>query len=605
MRMRSVLILAALLVLGGSATGSQPGGVPPDWATPAELANFEATPSYADTVAFLNRISHATPAVRLESFGRSGEGRDMVVAVVSTAGALTPEAAAARGLPVVMVQNGIHAGEIDGKDACLAILRDFAVGRYRGLLDGIVLLVVPVYNVDGHERVSPFNRANQDGPHAGMGFRTTTAGYDLNRDFLKLESPEARALIGLVNRWRPQLHVDVHVTDGVDHGWVLTWGCAEAPQLAPSVDRWVAAHLTPALAATEAAGFPCGPYVDLVDRDDPGKGFSSFVGGGRYSTGYFPLRNRASILIETHSYKPYERRVRSVEAFLLALLAEVSRDPRALRQAVSEAEARTVALGRGDAPPSEVALSFAENPEPDRILFPVYAWSREVSTVTGQPLTVYRRGEVNEIEVPWFHRPSITLTALRPRGYLVPPGWPQIEQRLADHGLRVERLRAAVELEVETARVTTPKFEAQPYQGHLRVEGSVTRAAERRRLPAGTLWVPADQPDFEVAVQLLEPESPESLFAWGFLSTVLEQREYIDTRNLERLAREMLADPAVAAEWSRALADEKLAGDRRARVQWWYRRTPYWTVQEVGLLPAYRLNRPATLSTEPWPGPSR
>jgi hypothetical protein len=357
------------------------------------------------------------------------------------------------------------------------------------------------------------------------------------------------------------------------------------------VDAWLAAHLPPVLAATAAAGHRNGPYVDLVDRADPAKGFTSRVAEPRYATNYYPLRNRPSVLVETHSYKPYRDRVLANRDFLAALVAEVNRDPSSLVEAVAAAEARTVALGRPGAPPSDAVLTWADAPEPDRIRFPVYDWSLVPSEVTGRAIVAYRPGEVREIEVDWRHRARADKAVPRPRGYLVRPGWGAIEERLIAHGLRLRRLGRPLELEVEAIRVADPNYAAAPYQGLTAVTATAERATERVTMPAGSIWVAADQPDFEVAVQLLEPEAPDSLFAWGMLSTVLERKEYIDVRGLEVLARELLADPArpeLAAAWRRALADPAFAADAQARWLWWYRRTPYWD-ERIGLLPYVRV----------------
>jgi len=569
-----------------------------DWQTPVETADFEATPSYEETIAFLRQIEKRMPEMKLSFYGTSPQGRPMPLVVVSREKAFTPADAARAGKPVVMIQNGIHAGEIDGKDACLMILRDLALGRHRELLDRMTLLILPIYNVDGHERVSPYNRPNQDGPRQGMGFRTTSSGLDLNRDHLKVASVEAQALMALVSAWRPHLHVDDHVTDGVDHDWVLTWSWAEAPQAPLPVDLWLRDHLPKALAATEKAGHRAGPYVDLKDGNDPSKGFSSWVGAPRYATGYYPLRNRPSILVEMHSYKPYRQRVLANRDFLLAVLAEVASDPMGLTHAVAEAEAATVALGRPDAKPSTMAVVYDESEAADTIRFPVYAHELGSSVVTDAPLLRYRRGQVQEMEVPWYHRPKVTLTLPRPRGYLVLPGWPQIEQRLHTHGLRVETVREAAEIEVETIRVSDPKFAERPYQGLHRVQAKAERRTERRSIPAGALWVPADQPDFAIAVQLFEPEAVDSLLSWGLLSSIFEQKEYIDSRVLEELAGEMVKDPKTADALQGAMKDEKFAKDPFARYLWWYRRTPYWD-ETIGLLPIYRVMQAPALKTEP------
>jgi len=565
--------------------------------TRAEASNFEATSTYAETLDFLRKLQPHFPEMYLGFYGTSGEGRALPFVVISREKAFTGRKALKLGKPIVLIQNGIHAGEIDGKDASLMLLRDLALGGHPGILDAVTLVVLPIYNVDGHERISPYNRPNQNGPRQGMGFRTTTSGLDLNRDYLKISSEEARSLIALVNAWRPHLHVDDHVTDGVDMDWVLTWSWAEAPQAPAPVDAWLRAHMPAVLAATTKAGHRVGPYVDLVDRNDPAQGFSSWVGQPRYSTGYFPLRNRPSILVENHSYKPYKQRVLANRDFLWALLDEVARNPAALTRAVAAAEAAEIARGKPDAPPSEVAVDVEQSEAADRIRLPIYAGEMKTSVVSGQPILTFRRGEVKEIEVPWIHKPRIVKSL--PRGYLVLPGWPQIETRLRGHALRVERLAQPVEIEVEAMRVSDPKPAAASYQGLTRLTARVERAVERRRIPAGALWVPADQPDFEVAVQLLEPEAPDSLLSWGLLSSLFEGKEYADPRVLEGLAADLLKDPKIVAEWRAALKDEKLAADPQARYQWWFRRTPYWDAT-IGLLPYFRVMKAPALSTRPW-----
>lgn len=609
-RFRQILLAWALLAAPAAAARSQEAavaaeGLTAEWLTPAENASFEATPSYEETLAFLRKVQSRLPEMELGFFGSSAQGRPLPFIVVSKEKAFSAGEARKVGKPILLIQSGIHAGEIDGKDATLLILRDFALnralGRHREILEALTLVFVPIYNVDGHERVSPYNRPNQDGPRRGMGFRTTAGGHDLNRDFLKLSTPEARALISLVASWRPHLHVDNHVTDGVDHDWVLTWSWAEAPQTPAPVDAWLRAHMPAVLAATEKAGHRNGPYVDLEDRNDPAKGFSSWVGEPRFSSGYFPLRNRPSILVEMHSYKPYRQRVLANRDFLLALFAEVAHDPAALTRAVAEAEAATVALGKPDAPPSQVVVEYSASPEKDEIRFPVYTFEKRPSLVTGGSVLHYERGKVQEIVVPWQHKARIAKALARPRGYFVLPGWPEIAERLRWHGLRAERLTAPAELAVETMRVADPDFADRPYQGLTRVTARVERREERRTLPAGTLWIPADQPDFEVAVQLLEPEAPDSVLSWGLLSTVFEQKEYIDGRVLEGLARKMLEDAQIAAAWQEALKDEKFAADPGARYFWWYRRTPYWD-ETVGLVPVFRaMAAPAGLKTQAWP----
>ena len=578
--------------------------LPEEWLTVAEKTEFRATSSYDQTMVYLYQLEAAAPElIRVTDFGRSGQGRPLPLVIVSSEGAFTPEAAAATGKPVLLIQSCIHAGEVDGKDATLMVLRDIALGRRSELAKGAVTLFAPIYNADGHEHVSIYNRSNQNGPVEGMGYRATANGINLNRDFLRLVSPEAKALAKLVTTWNPHLHVDNHVTNGSDHAWVLTWLVAEAPELAPQLDAWVGAHLPKVLAEIEADGHPNGPYVNHISRSDPTAGMIWDVTQPRYSSGYFPLRNRVSILIEMHAHKPFRDRVLANRAFIDELIDEVGRSGRELVKAVNEAEGATVAMGVADAEPSMVVVRWKLGDEGEPITWPAYDWTIEDSEVIGGQRVRYRPGKIREVELEWRHLQEAELTLARPRGYLVLAGWPQIEELVAGHGLRTFRLSQDTELEVETVRLSSPEFATSSFQGVVMVEDfEVSRQPEKRSIPAGSLWIPADQPSFEVAVQLFEPEAPDSMVRWGVVSSLFERKIYIGPDLLEQLAKEMLTDDKVRSEWESALEDLDFAGNTGARYMWWYKRTPYWD-ETVGLLPVMRVMAPVDLDLEPWSRP--
>jgi hypothetical protein len=577
---------------------------PEEWLTVAEKTDFRATSSYDQTMVYLYRLEAAAPElIRVTDFGRSGQGRPLPLVIVSADGAFTPEAAAATGKPILLIQSCIHAGEVDGKDATLMVLRDIALGSRPELAKGPVTLFAPIYNADGHEHVSIYNRSNQNGPVEGMGYRATASGINLNRDFMRLVSPEAKALARLVATWNPHLHVDNHVTNGSDHAWILTWSVAEAPQLSPKLDSWVGSHLPNVMTKIEADGHPNGPWVSHVSRSDPAAGMIWDVAHPRYSTGYFPLRNRPSILIEMHAHKPFRDRVLANRAFIDALIEEVSRSGVELVRAVDEAEAATVKMGAAGAEPSKVAVRWKVAEEGETIVWPAYDWTLEDSTVMGGKRVEYHPGKIREVELEWRHLPVVELTLPRPRGYLVLAGWPQIEELVIGHGLRASRLSDDTELEVETMRLANPRLATSPYQGVVMIEDfEVSREMEKRSIPAGSLWIPADQPSFEVAVQLFEPEARDSIVRWGVVSSLFERKIYIGSDLLEQLAKEMLADENIRSDWEAALEDPKFAKDPSARYMWWYRRTPYWD-ETVGLLPVMRVMAPADLDLEPWPHP--
>ena len=292
-----------------------------DWQTPAEKSAFVTTPNYDDTLAYLERLAKAAPGkIRLERFGTTGQGRPMMVVVASGSGHFTPEAARATKLPVVLVQAGIHSGEIEGKDAGLMLLRDFAVtGKLPHLLDRAVLVFIPVYNIDGHEKSSPYNRINQNGP-AEMGARGQAQYLNLNRDYVKADAPETRAWLKLWQRWRPDFLIDIHTTDGADYQYDLTWYLEDPHKLRCRRQR-LAATGDGAGASRLRIARASGVHLSGVQgRRDPLKGIENFGSGARFSTGYAALQNRPALLIETHMLKSYAVRVKATYDLVSLLL---------------------------------------------------------------------------------------------------------------------------------------------------------------------------------------------------------------------------------------------------------------------------------------------
>jgi hypothetical protein len=258
-------------------------------------------------------------------------------------------------------------------------------------------------------------------------------------------------------------------------------------------------------------------------------------------------------------------------------------------------------MGGEDAEPSEIVLRWKVAEEGEEITWPAYDWSVEESTVTGGTRVEYHPGKARGVELEWRHLPVAELTLARPRGYLVLAGWPQIEELVAGHGLRASRLTNDTDLEVETIRLSSPEFATSSYQGVVMIRDfEVSRQREQRSIPTGSLWIPADQPSFEVAVQLFEPEAPDSIVRWGVVSSLFERKIYIGLDRLEELADEMLADDSIRREWETALEDSDFADDRTARYLWWYQRTPFWD-ETVGLLPVMRVMNPVAIELEPWP----
>ena len=236
---RSAVLVLFAAVIAAAASADDRVAISPDLFTKAELTAFRATETLEEATAFLQKLANLSPYLHLEWYGTSGQGRRMPVVIVSREKQFSPEERLRITKPVVLILNSIHGGEVDGTDACLILLRDIALTNRPEILDGVTLVVVPVYNVDGFSRVSKYSRPNQNGPEDGMGFRTNARGLDLNRDWLKADAPETRALLALANAWKPDLFIDDHVTDGADFQATLTLSYLNEPSTAKPLTDWL------------------------------------------------------------------------------------------------------------------------------------------------------------------------------------------------------------------------------------------------------------------------------------------------------------------------------------------------------------------------------
>jgi murein tripeptide amidase MpaA len=566
--------------------------VPAEWETHAEKTNYRETPRYAETVAYCERLAAATPLIRLTSFGQSGEGRDLPLLIATEGETFTPETARQANKPIVLIQACIHAGEPDGKDAGLALLRDIAITRTRAhLLKQVVILFMPIYNADGHERFGPYNRINQNGP-AEMGWRTTTAYLNLNRDYMKADAPETRAWLGLWNTWRPDLFVDCHVTDGADYRYNITYHHEHHDGVPPSVLAWerdVFDKRVPPL--VEAEGNILSWYLEFKDNRDLTKGIVDFSGSPRFSTGYVPLRNRPGILIETHMLKEYEPRVRGTYDLLRFALEEANRDPEGLLQAGRVADEEAVKKGQTYDPSRKYPLTFELTDKSIPYQLKAVEYHTEQSTVSGALRVVFGT-EPLDLTVPMYKafRPKILVSP--PLYYIVPPQWKHVIAVLQAHGLHLQRTVESGRIEVESYRFTDVALPTVSFEGRSMPSYQTEPVGESRTFPAGSVIVALAQCGAPVAIQLLEPQAPDSFVAWGFFNAIFEQKEYSEDYVSEKLAREMMADdPELRNEFEQRLASNPtFAASPHQRLQFFYRRSPYWD-PELNLYPVGRITR--------------
>jgi murein tripeptide amidase MpaA len=560
-----------------------------DLRTTAEVSAYTQTGRYEEVERLCAAYARRWPArVRCIEFGRTPEQRPMLALVASDSGALDAAAARARNLPVVLFQGGIHAGEIDGKDAGFSALRDLLEGReFADALQKVTVLFVPVYNVDGHERFGRWNRPNQDGPEA-TGWRTTAQNLNLNRDYTKADAPESRAMLRLLDEWDPILYADLHVTDGARFRVDLSVEVEPGDGWDLALGRTGHALRDAVIARLQEQGFVALPfYPAFVKEDEPESGFAVDVRRPRYSTSYWATRNRFGALVETHSWKEYPRRVAATRAAVLAMVDLAARQGQRWLEEARAADARAARLGG-----QPVVLAYRSADVMRTIEFPGYAYSREPSAISGRPWIRYDESNPQVWRVPLRYAVEPALTVAAPaRGYIVPAAYAEwMSRELALHGIRFEVMKQAQPaLVVQSFHAVRLKPEPATFEGRVMfaIEGSWRD--DTRDVAAGSLFVPIAQPKARLVMSLLEPQAPDSCLAWGGFGAAFEQKEYMEDYVAESVAREMLAkDPTLRDEFERRLRDDKaFADDPAARLDFFRRRHPSWD-ERYGVYPVLR-----------------
>ncbi len=527
---RARLVAAALLASAACAHGG-PGSVESEHAgagaplprTRAERTSYLETSTYADVIAFIDSLQKAGVPMSRQELGRTNEGRVQPLLVLSRPQVTTPAQARALNRPIVYVQGNIHAGEVEGKEALLALVRDLATTR-TNVLDSVVLIAIPIYNADGNERFKPqsVNRTEQNGPES-VGQRPNAQMLDLNRDYVKAEAPETRASLAAFEKWDPDVFVDLHTTDGSFHGYALTY----APSLNPAArdaGAYTQDSLLPELRRRMKSrdGFEVFDYgnfdTQYEERDITNtvkSGWFSYDHRPRFGTNYFGLRQRISILSEAYSHDPFERRVKSTYAFvheLLSLVAERGAKIRAIERAADS----ELVHGALSAPiPIRSRLTTAPRTLP--VTFEVMAHTGDSSlTQPGVPRGYRRTGVMKTQPMPVYDRFEPVLSRTIPRAWLIPASDTLAISLLREHGIRIERPSSGV-TSARISRFMVDSLRTQPreFQGHHEMEPSGGWRDTTIQIPDDMLMVRGDQAQAIVALYLLDPESDDGLVTWN------------------------------------------------------------------------------------------
>src|ERR1700683_1413322 len=552
---------------------------PADLLTTSEKTDWAETGKYAEVIDLSHRLEHASKYVKVIEFGTTPEGRTMVAMVVSKDRAFTPAAAAKTNKAVILIQSGIHSGEIEGKDTAIMLVRDMAVTkRYAGWLDQAIFVVIPVFNVDGHEDFSPFHRASQNGPQS-TGLRETKQDLNLNRDYIKADTPEMRAWLRLYNAWMPDFMFDNHVTDGSDMQYDVTWDMARNQDIAEPVRTWVNQQYVPELdRLMEADGHGVAPYGGLRNTADGKREFFMEVFSPRYSHLYSAVRNRPCLLVETHSPKTTKTRAWADYDIMRHTIDIIVKDPQALRKAVREADrAFETQAGERSAAPVYLGGKVSET-QSEPVVYRALKIGPYKSAVTGATVNGYT-AEPDNVTTVIHDKIDTTAEAKMPLGYLIPVAWKSLADELELQGVEIERVAQPVEQEFETYRFSNVKFAPNKFEGRVMVDFDAKPVKEKITIPAGSFWVPMKQQRARLILAMLKPQAPDSLARWGFCDQIFVGggRGAEGASLTEPIARRMMADsPELRKQFDDKVAsDAAFAADPQARLMWWYERSHY------------------------------
>ena len=566
--------LVGLLVFGACSSSAR--GPRPSLTTTAEQSGYVRTGRYDEAVALCRDFARAYDGVHCDEIGTTGEGRPIVAVRI----------ARRSDAPYIYVQGGIHAGEIEGKDAGFWFLRDLLDGKVApGALDAVSVVFVPVINPDGHERFGPNNRPNQRGPEQ-MGFRTNGARLNINRDWVKADTPEAAAVLGVLAARDPLLLVDLHTTDGAKFEHDISINPAPIAPRSDGLERtektltdWMMLRLT------QLGNLPVPFYPSFIDDENPLSGFAVGEAPPRFSQFYNAARGRLGLLVETHSWRTYKERALSTYHALQAIFEHATHEAPNWRKACDAAGAADRRLGGTD-----VTIMWKNGPGKHDIDFRGYAFEKRTSDISGGTWLFYDEKTPQVWKVPLRDELVPAETVKVPRGgYSSDGGFAKdVATVLARHHLTSWPIEGEPKVQVEAWRAT--KATPQPlFEGRTRMAFEGAWATETRTLDRGAIFVPADQAFARVVIHLLDPALPDSLAQWGFFNAAFERKEYMESYVTEELAHAMVAkDPGLKPQLDAAsAADPELAKSSAEKLEWFYRHTPAWD-ERLNLLPVYR-----------------
>lgn len=490
--------------------------------TVAESSNFESTSNEKDVNEFIRQLSKKSGNIKVETIATSTEGRPIQLMVIADPMIKSPEKLATDPRVVLYIQANIHAGEVEGKEASLMFARDLISGMKKEVLKNVIVLICPNFNPDGNEAISVKNRTHQNGPKNGVGLRHNGQMLDINRDALKLETPEMNGLMkNVLLKWDPQITLDCHTTNGSYHEEPVTFTWMMNPAGERSLMDYMEKQMMPAVATTLRNAYKVENcfYGEFLDMKTPEKGWEEYASEPRYLTNYIGVRNRLAILNENYVYADYKSRVLGCYGLLHAVADYAGQHAAEVRELIRKADQKTIARGLNPATTDSFPIQYIGKPIQEKVTIKTF----EVDVITdAEGRETYKKSDRKKtVQVPYIARYEATRSVKFPFAYLYTISDPLAVNLLRKHGIRVSQLSKAQSFEVETFKLTELKATTRLNQGHFNQTASGTWITGHVEFKAGTFVVRTAQPLANIAAYLLEPQSNDGLVTWNFLDRYL------------------------------------------------------------------------------------
>ena len=539
--------------------------------TPYEKSNGKETATYFEAIALCKQFDKVSPQIAMKEMGPTDAGYPLHLLLVSNDGVADPTIWHSKGKVVILINNGIHPGEPDGTDASLLLLRDIAQKKIK-LPDNVALAVIPVYNIGGCLNRGSYSRANQNGPNS-YGFRGNAQNLDLNRDFTKADSYNARSFAQIFHFLQPDILIDNHVSDGADYQHVFTLLTTQYNKLGAPLGDWLRKSFEPALYKDmDKRGWKVFPYVNF-DSYDLSQGMTQFFEAPRYSSGYAALFQTIGFVPETHMLKPYTERVKSTFDFMLSVIDQSAAMGEQLKQ---KRKAAKEAMMNATQWPLSWTLQKSTH---DTVTFLGYERDTIISAVTGLPTMQYnhQRPFTQTVKFHSYFEPSKWAKA--PKYYVLQQGWNQAIDRLKENQVQMRRLTKDTILEVTVYRIEEFKTSTRVFEKHYRqTEVKTSSQVQKMQLLAGDYLIPVQQPAKRYLIEMLEPHGEDGFFAWNYFDAVLQQKEGYSNYRWETVAAAWLqANPKLQQQLDeKKKADPAFAKNSNAILNWVYKNSPYY-----------------------------